>query len=340
MHILVIRFSAMGDVAMAVPVIKAVLQQHPHVHITFVSNAFFAPLFKNTERCNFYGAHTKGIHQGFAGIYKLYTALKKLQRFDAVADIHNVLRSNLLRKFFLLSGIGNAVINKGRQQKKQLTAKQNKILQQLPSSHERYAQVFAALGLPVNLQTNNLFAAKEKLPQKFEPLINKHKKLIGVAPFAKHKEKMYPPDKMKLLLLELNNREDVQLLFFGAPGAEASLLEEWQKEMPGTLNAAGKISFEEELHLISNLTLMVSMDSANMHLASIYRVPVVSVWGATHYFAGFYGWGQDVNNLVEADLYCRPCSVFGNKPCYRGDNACMHMITTRMLMEKIEANIV
>jgi ADP-heptose:LPS heptosyltransferase len=79
------------------------------------------------------------------------------------------------------------------------------------------------------------------------------------------------------------------------------------------------------------------MDSANMHLASIYGVPVVSIWGATHPFAGFYGWMQDVNNIVQADLYCRPCSVFGNKPCYRGDHACMQMITTEMLMQKIEA---
>ncbi|HSN62280.1 MAG TPA: glycosyltransferase family 9 protein, partial [Ferruginibacter sp.] len=336
-HIVVIRFSAMGDVAMAVPVIKAVLQQYPHVHLTFVSNAFFEPLFKNIERCNFYPAYTKGIHKGIAGIWKLYKALKNEQDFDAVADLHNVLRSNLLRKFFSLSAVLNAVIDKGRSDKKKLTAKKNKVLKQLPTSHERYAAVFATLGLPVNLQSNDLLKVKENIPPATASFILPQKKLIGVAPFAQHKEKMYPLHMMQLILLHLGKRDDVQLLYFGAPGDEAAMLEEWAKEIPNSFKIAGSISFADELHLISNLSLMISMDSANMHLASMYGVPVVSIWGATHPFAGFYGFNQDPANIVQADLYCRPCSVFGNKPCYRGDLACMQMISTEMLIQKIEA---
>jgi ADP-heptose:LPS heptosyltransferase len=163
-HIVVLRFSAMGDVAMTVPVIKAVLQQYPHVVITVVSNAFFEPLFKNIDRCDFYPVYTKGIHKGMAGIWKLYKALNKEYDFDAVADLHNVLRSNLLRFFFSLSAIRNVVIDKGRNDKKKLTAKENKVLKQLPASHQRYAAVFAALGLPVNLQSSDLFKVKEKIP--------------------------------------------------------------------------------------------------------------------------------------------------------------------------------
>jgi ADP-heptose:LPS heptosyltransferase len=164
--------------------------------------------------------------------------------------------------------------------------------------------------------------------------VNQNKKLVGVAPFAQHEEKTYPPEKMKLFLQQLSKRQDIQLLFFGAPGREAALLETWCSEIPGAVNAAGKISFAKELQLISHLSLMISMDSANMHLASIYGVPVVSIWGATHPFAGFYGWGQHTQNIVQANLSCRPCSVFGNKPCYRGDHACMHLITIEMLMQK------
>ena len=338
-HIVVIRFSAMGDVAMAVPVIKAVLQQYPHVHITFVSNAFHAPLFDNIERCDFYPAYTKAAHKGIRGIWKLYAGLKKQQHFDTVADLHSVLRSNLLRKFFRLAGVGNAVIDKGRAAKKFLTSKENKQLNQLPTSHERYATVIAKLGFPIDLTAENLIVAKEVFPAKLEGLIQRNKQLIGIAPFAQHIEKMYPLEKMKQLLLQLGERDDVQLLFFGAPGKEAGILEEWSNEIPCSFNVAGKISFKEELQLISQLTLMVSMDSANMHLASIYGVPVVSIWGATHPFAGFYGWRQDVINIVQADLFCRPCSVFGNKPCYRGDHACMQMISTDMLKHKIAMNL-
>jgi len=81
---------------------------------------------------------------------------------------------------------------------------------------------------------------------------------------------------------------------------------------------------------------MISMDSANMHLASLFGVPVVSVWGATHPFAGFMGFGQSPDRAVQIDdLECRPCSVFGNKPCFRGDHACMEWITPERVLEKV-----
>ena len=84
------------------------------------------------------------------------------------------------------------------------------------------------------------------------------------------------------------------------------------------------------------MELVVSMDSANMHLASLFGVSVVSIWGATHPYAGFYGWNQSMENAVQIDLYCRPCSVFGNKPCYRGDHACMKHLAEEKILEKID----
>ena len=72
-----------------------------------------------------------------------------------------------------------------------------------------------------------------------------------------------------------------------------------------------------------------------MHLASLYGVPVVSVWGGTHPWLGFYGWGQDPANAVQVELECRPSSVFGNKPCPRGDLACMNLISPLVIYEKI-----
>ncbi len=332
-HIIAIRFSAMGDVAMAVPVVKALLLQHPQLQITFVSNAFLAPLFAGIDRCHFFAASLKGQHKGVAGLWKLFNTLKKAKTNYVVADLHNVLRTTILKSFFRLSAVRVATIDKGRTEKKKLTAKEGKILRQLPTSHERYAAVFAELGFPVDLQ-QTLPAVKHAFPSSINSTIETGKLLVGVAPFAQHKEKMYPLEKMKLFLLQLVNSPHVQLLFFGAPGEEAGKLESWALEIPGSLNMAGKISFAEELQLISNLNMMVSMDSANMHLASIYGVPVVSIWGATHPFAGFYGWKQDEENIVQASLFCRPCSIFGNKPCYRGDHACMELVSTEMIMQK------
>ncbi len=332
-HIIVIRFSAMGDVAMAVPVVKALLLQHPQLQVTFVSNAFLAPLFAGIDRCHFFAASTKGEHKGVTGLWKLFQTIKKGKRNYVVADLHNVLRSTILTSFFRLSALRVATIDKGREEKKSLTAKEGKKMHQLPTSHERYAAVFSTLGFSINLQ-DHLPATSTTIPAAIQMQLSTGKKLVGVAPFAQHREKMYPLPKMKLFLEQLVAKEHVALLFFGAPGKEAELLQGWAEEIPSSLNVAGKISFAEELLVIGKLNMMISMDSANMHLASLYAVPVLSIWGATHPFAGFYGWQQDEENIVQADLYCRPCSVFGNKPCYRGDHACMHLISSAMLIDK------
>jgi ADP-heptose:LPS heptosyltransferase len=337
-HILAIRFSALGDVAMAVPVIKAVLEQHPEIKITVVSNHFVEPLFKEIERCNFIPAFLHDHHKGFIGMIKLFTEIRRKEKIDFVIDLHDVLRSKILRTLLRFSGIRSAHIDKGRKEKKQLTRKKNKILRPLKTTHRRYADVFNKAGIPLLLDNRDPVLSKKNLPSSLLSKIIPGRKLIGVAPFSKHKEKMYPLSRMKSIIKKISEEENVQALFFGSKN-EAVILEEWQSSIPGSLNVAGNYSFGEELSIISNLYAMISMDSANVHLASLYDVPVISVWGATHPFAGFIGWNQPSDNIVETDLYCRPCSVFGNKPCYRGDHACMENMPEEMILKKIKSLI-
>ena len=94
-------------------------------------------------------------------------------------------------------------------------------------------------------------------------------------------------------------------------------------------------TMEQELILMSHLDVMVSMDSANMHLASLTATPVVSIWGATHPMAGFLGWNQNIENVVQLNMDCRPCSIYGQKPCIHGDFRCMTGIKPEMILEKI-----
>lgn len=325
----------MGDVAITVPVIKNALDQHPHLRITVVSNAFFAPLFAGLERCNFHPAHLKTTHKGAGGIYELFRELVKQQPFDAVADLHNVLRSSLLRTLFTLSGYPTASLDKGRKEKKALTRKENKIFHQLATTHQRYAQVFSALGIHISLHNTTPVYNKLPAPPALQPILQQQKKCIGIAPFAQHKEKMYPIERMKEVVKKL--AETNQVLLFGGGNEEGFVLQQWADEIPHVQNIAGKFSFAEELAIISNLDVMLSMDSANMHLASLFNIPVVSIWGATHPYAGFYGWAQATGNIVSAELSCRPCSVFGNKPCWRGDHACMQLVNEEMILSKIHA---
>ena len=330
-HILVIRFSALGDVAMTVPVLQLALQQNPQLQVTVVSNAFCAPLFAGLERCQFHPAHLKTVHQGAAGIYTLYRELRRKYQFDAIADLHGVLRSTLLRSLFALSGHPTQVIDKGRADKKALTRRKHKTYRQLTSTFERYADVLRKLKIPVTLSAQHPVYHPPSLPPSLQPAPFN---IIGIAPFAQHSGKMYPVEKMKALVRMLAAQYTVWL--FGGGKEESAMLQQWSAEIQGVRNLAGQFSFSEELAAISHLSVMVSMDSANMHLASLYGVPVVSIWGATHPFAGFYGWGQSPENIVSVELSCRPCSVFGNQPCWRGDHACMEQIEPGQIVMQVE----
>ncbi|HEX2847601.1 MAG TPA: glycosyltransferase family 9 protein [Chitinophagaceae bacterium] len=333
-HILVIRTSALGDVAMTVPVLKQLLQQYPALQLTVLTSPAFTPLFEPLERTIVYTLEKRGKHKGLLGIYRLFRELKAEHTFDAVADLHNVLRSILLRSLFKLAGIRTAKIDKGRKEKKELTSKQNKKLVQLKTSFQRYADVFSAIDLPFVLDTQQGVYTQRPLSDNTATLFQSGKKHIGIAPFAKHEEKMYPTEKTLVVISSLLSEPNNQVFLLGGGKDEIKVLAEWEKQFPGVVNLAGKFSFKEELAIISHLDVLISMDSANMHLASLFGVPVVSVWGATHPYAGFYGWGQKKENAVQMDLYCRPCSVFGNKPCYRGDHACMEQLPESWITTK------
>jgi len=103
-HILVLRFSSMGDVAMTVPVVKAMLQQNPGVSVTFVSRPGFSDFFLGIDRLIYLPVDLSASYKGFGGIIKLFNHLKKRGVYDSVADLHDNLRSKLLRTLFRLAG--------------------------------------------------------------------------------------------------------------------------------------------------------------------------------------------------------------------------------------------
>ncbi|MCA1745983.1 MAG: glycosyltransferase family 9 protein, partial [Bacteroidales bacterium] len=246
-----------------------------------------------------------------------------------------VLRTQVLKGLFGLSGLPSFSIDKGRASKKALTRKNKKVFRPLATSFDNYRQVFVKAGLRFDLEPfpgRQLYGVRGD-HQSFDVLKTEGLK-VGLAPYAKHPWKMWPEEKARVMMEELLKR-GFKVYLFGGRGFEQEQLALWANGKSGVKNLAGLYSMDDELRLMSQLDVMVTMDSANMHLASLVETPVVSIWGATHPFAGFYGWGQDPDSAVQVDLACRPCSVFGNKPCHRGDFACMQMVTPQLVVQKI-----
>jgi len=314
-HLLIIRLSAMGDVAMLIPCVLAIIKTNAKLQITILTRKRFAPIFQEIPNVTIFFADVEHKHKGFIGLYRLYKELSKLQ-LDAVADTHNVLRSSILKLFFKFSGVPFIQIDKGRKEKKLLTQSVNKIFKPLKTTHQRYGEVFEKLGLSSTISCDEVLP-KVKLPKQFEIFLNQPYKLIGIAPFAAHESKMYPLFMMEEVINKLLKDEHYKVLLFGGGIKEVKELDAIAKKFGEQVTSfAGKLSFEEELALISNLNIMLAMDSGNGHLAANYGVPVITLWGVTHPYAGFGPFGQPMANSLCADrgkYPLIPTSVYGNK---------------------------
>ena len=338
--ILVIRLSAIGDVAMTVPALWSFLKTYPDAEITFVSQKFASGFLKHIPGVYHFEVDLKGRHKGFFGIFRLYSDLKKIGKFDVVADLHDVIRTKILRFLFFFSSSKIATIDKGRAEKHDLTKIDGKVLKQLQTTVSRYADVFYKAGFKFEVEFDYLFT-KSPLNEKILSITGiRENHWIGIAPFAKHKGKIYPLDMMEKVVELLSVKPNVKIFLFGGGAEEKAILEGWEKRFNNTTSLAGKLNIEDELKIISNLEVLLSMDSANMHFASLVNTTVVSVWGATHPFAGFYGWNQNPTHALQINLPCRPCSIYGNKACFRKDYACLNLILPEDIVGKIFGEII
>lgn len=332
------RLSAMGDVAMTVPVLRAFVNQFPEVKITVVSRPFFKPFFEGIPNLSFFAFDEKQRHKGFLGLCRLHRDLKELN-IDAFADLHNVLRSKVVRTFFAIGGKKIASVDKGREEKKALTRPENKIFKSLTTMFERHTKVFEQLGFSVDL-SNPAFPEKAILDSEILNLIgNSHQKLIGIAPFAQYDSKVYPLDLMQEVIDTLALNQNNTILLFGGGKKEIELLNLMSSGKANVINMAGKIKFPQELQLISNLDVMLSMDSGNAHIAAMLGVKVITLWGATHPYAGFSSFNQPLENALvsDRDLYPKlPTSVYGNKKVEGYEDA-MRTISAEKVISKIHS---
>ena len=330
------RLSAMGDVAMTVPVLRALAQRYPELKLTVISRPFFQPFFKDIPNLHFFAFDAKARHKGILGLWRLYQDLKRL-KIDAFADLHNVLRSKAVRSLFALNGKKIAFVDKGRAEKKALSRAENKIFQPLTTMFERHQLVFENLGFPIDLSRPQ-FPVKAKISQpEFVTIVSQFNTLIGIAPFAQYDSKVYPLDLMQEVIDALAANKNHTIFLFGGGQNEKEQLDNLKGEKNNVINMAGKVPFTAELDLISNLDVMLSMDSGNGHIAAMLGVPVVTLWGATHPYAGFLPFNQTLDNALVSDRnqYPQlPTSVYGNKKVAGYENA-MRTILPEQVVARI-----
>lgn len=334
-HLLIIRFSALGDVLMLVPVVEALAKRYPEVKITVVSRPKVESVFRLLpENVSFVGLEPRR-YPGVLGLWHLWRKFMKLKPTH-VADVHDVLRTKILRFYFRWSDVKMAVIDKERDKRRAFIEAKVKTQQKTP--FERYAEVFGQLGFPVEIDPSKPMNGDlvRSLPHIPLPLISASCLRIGIAPFAAHKNKIYPVEKMEEVVKALC-KHGHHIFLFGAGGKEKAVLAKWTKLYTGAQSVVStQPDLAHELKLMSQLDLILTMDSGNMHLAALCGVPVVSIWGATHPLGGFLGWGCKKERIIQCDMDCRPCSTYGKRPCKRGDLACMNNIDPKTVLNHLK----
>ena len=330
----------MGDVAMTVPVLRALLLQYPEVKITVVSRPFFQPFFDGIPNVNFFGVDLKERHKGFLGLFRLFSDLRKLN-IDLVADLHNVLRSKVVRTLFALSGKKVVATDKGRADKKALTRAENKVFAPVKSMFERHVETFEKLGFPLSLE-NPIFPKKTQLSAEILEITGtKTQNWIGIAPFAQYESKVYPLDLMQEVIDALAENKNQKIFLFGGGEAEIQKLNQLKNQHKNVIVVAGQLKFTQELDLISNLDIMLSMDSGNAHIAAMLGIKVITLWGATHPYAGFKPFNQPDDFCLTSDRTqypLLPTSVYGNKKV-EGYEEAMRSILPETVVDKIKMEL-
>lgn len=326
-HLLVLRTSAMGDVAMVPHALRALCAAYPDLKVTVATQPLFRPFFEGLP-VDFLDVDTRGAHHSLRGMWQLAAEARRLG-VDAVADIHDVLRSKAFRLSMRLHGIPTAHIDKGRAEKRRFIRSGGRGMKPLRHTVLRYCDVFRRLG----------FVFDDPAPAAHRTLENpfgeKQGRWVGLAPFSAHRGKTYPEAQSRELVRLLAERFERVFIHSGG-GSERAFAEEMERAYPNVTALAGKVRLAGEMALVSNLDCVVAMDSLVMHLAALVGTPVVSIWGATHPGLGFLGYGVPEAGILQADLECRPCSVFGNKPCRYGDWHCLTAIRPETVADRVE----
>lgn len=339
-NVLVSRFSALGDVAMTLPAVYNACAANPDDRFYFLTRHHPAQMFINApENLTMVGVDLDN-YKGADGMWRLAASLRKRYGIDTFVDLHDVLRTKLLRLFLTLRGVSCHSIRKGRKAKKRLTRRNRKVLIQLKPTPVRYEETFRRAGIALGDTFRSLFGNGKGDPAAFASVTPPKKEgdyWLAIAPFAKHEGKIYPFELTAKVAEHFAELPNCRIFMLGFGHREEELIGRLAAAHPSIVNmASAGLGISAELALLSHCDAMLSMDSANMHLASLVGLRTVSIWGATHPYTGFMGWRQNPADAVQLEMTCRPCSVFGDRSCLRGDYYCLRGINPQLIIQKLQ----
>jgi ADP-heptose:LPS heptosyltransferase len=298
MKVLVIRLSSLGDVILCTSVLPFLKREG--FRVDFLTFKPFGEVLKGQPFVDRVIEVERGKLRSFSSIRELSETLKG---YDFAFDLHDVLRTKILRKFLPFK---TYVYDK-----KAFLRRLMVIFKPFKSKWlyvpELYAGALKKAGIEVKNPRPVLFP-DENLIEKFKRLIPENP--VAVSPTARWEGKRYPLEKFVEVVRILKSEGFNPLIVGGKEGEEVGKV----FEKAGALNFCGKLSLKESLSLISLCKAVVSNDTAVTHMARALKVPVVSIFGPTHPAFGFAPF-KDEGIALTLNLSCSPCSLHGKVRC-------------------------
>ena len=336
-NVLVMRLSALGDVAMTIPVLYPVCRANPGIRFVMLTKGWPASMFHDRpDNLMVVGIDVNKEYKGLLGLIRLASSLRRQYDIDAVADLHSVMRTWVIGAWLKLCGLPVVRLDKQRGRRKALVS--HKSSEPVTPTIDRYREVFQQLGIEAPDNFTRLFDGK---PLPVSPIVLEKEpgqRWIAISPFSAHEGKVYPLKLMEEVIAQLSKRDNYWIFLMGGGKTEKIALRGIARKNERVISMAEiKHGFTDEYALLSKCDVMLTMDSANMHLASLVGLKSITIWGATAPACGFLGYGQDASIDIQLDLECRPCSIYGERECRFGDYRCLTGIKPDLVVERVIA---
>lgn len=316
--ILILRFSSIGDIVLTTPVIRCIKQQVPGAEVHYCTKKAFQSILAHNP-------HVDKVHVLGDSLKELVRTLKA-ESFDYVVDLHNNLRTRIIKA--RLGKPGRSFDKLNYEKWLMVNFKRNR----LPDVHivQRYLDTAAALGVKDDGAGLDYFIPAQDevdvytLPQGFQ------NGYVAFAIGAQHFTKRLPTQRIMVLcerlqqpVILLGGKEDA------TAGEEiaAHFANSSNQQQTIIYNACGKYNLNGSASLVRQASKVVSHDTGLMHIAAAFRKDIISVWGNTIPEFGMYPFRTKYKVLEVKGLSCRPCSKIGYKKCPKGHFKCMRDIS-------------
>jgi len=318
--VLIVRFSAIGDILLTTPLLRAIRTRHPGARIAVLTKEQYVPLLSDNPHVS--EVLGVGPRDGVLAIAERIRGV----RYSHLLDLHGNLRSHALRR--LAPGPWRSYDKHTLERALLITAKRDRYGAYL-AVPERYFEAAKELEVEPDGGPPDFFISEQADCRAAERLVDlelgRERPIVAIAPGAAHATKRWPTEHWVELVGRITETGADVAILGGADDVEVAtgILRAAGGANVGIL--AGALGLQETGAVIRRSEVLISGDTGVMHMATGVGTPVVALFGPTVRQFGFFPY-RSASSVVELQLPCRPCSAHGSRRCPLGHHHCMRQI--------------